>query len=903
MLVDVAGSDDGCQTQRPHKKRRGSPKELLQEVFWPKDLLAKAIPQARIVTWGYDVQVEQMFSSASQATIFHHAQALLSDLIMTRPFISDKQKPLIFIAHSLGGIIVKDALNLSRNDLTHLQEILPAVKGVIFLGTPHHGSRLASLGKVAFELSRLFFQKPNLDVLSGLERNSEILDRITRGFGQVLAAGSLKVHSFREELDTNGVTIVDSSSSSIGYLHETTGTLHANHRNMAKMSSLDDIKFKRVLAVIRRWIEGESGRQELPRVGRNTAALPDGLIFDEEYQNCLRSLNSVKARSRIQNVDDAYSHTYEWIFDPEFGFQPWLSGKDASPKFWIQGKPGSGKSTLMKFAKDHPVTRELLGQYHNSPWIIAAYFFHDRGIEVQKSILGFLREIVYQIMRQQTQLFPLIYDVFRRQHGYLQPATQPSMEIEGGRKVFADSMEKTWGLSLMQDALIAIASSAVFPVNICIFVDALDEHDGNHRDLLSTLDHLTRLSYNKFFHLRLCMAGRQENIFRVAFRDCPGFAIHELTRSDICQYTEGRLKNAASANLTEDGELALSGLIDDVVDRAEGVFLWVRLVVDELIEGLCEGDSMEELQDLLYGLPTELEELYTRTLHRPNRLQARTPGKFKYERYIMFQIVICCHRPFTLYELLAATLFLTTGKGTYPELQRLSEEQMERRLHSRSAGLLEVAGSHSHADPERDRILEVQFIHQTVKEYMTTGPGRVAILQEIGDERHDSGYILIFRYLVSLLTSFEERNFDIDAQKFVIFNFEHYAHEIEDRGMESAGGYLEPVILQLTEAQRRNILTQIIDQTKMQAWSGTLNRMRGRSWAQLLLLYTLLSLEKSLVQSKQRYIDNLTAEHRQCLLLAATEVSTSIAETNEDYSIVARILNFLQKWGPGDDHT
>lgn len=169
------------------------------------------------------------------------------------------------------------------------------MKGVIFLGTPHHGSKVASLGKVAFELSKMFFQKPNLDVLRGVESNSEILDRITRGSGQVLAAGSLKVYSFHEELGTNVVTIVDSSSSSVGYLHETTGTLHATHRNMAKMSSLDDIRFKRVVAVIRTWIDSESGRQRLPRVGRNTAALPDGLIFDEEYQNCLRSLNFIKS--------------------------------------------------------------------------------------------------------------------------------------------------------------------------------------------------------------------------------------------------------------------------------------------------------------------------------------------------------------------------------------------------------------------------------------------------------------------------------------------------------------------------------------------------------------------------------------------------------------------------------
>ncbi len=342
------------------KKRRTSPKELLREVFWPRDLLPKVFPQARIITWGYGVQIEKMFASASQATIFHHAQTLLSDLAMMRSSMSSKAKPLIFLAHSLGGIIVKDALRLSQNDLTHLNEILPATKGVIFLGTPHNGSKVASLGKIAFELSRVFFQSPNVEILRGLERNSEILERITRSFGQVLAAGHLRVHSFLEELDTKGIPIVDPFSSSIGYLYETTGTLHANHRNMAKMSSLNDLNFRRVTSVIQRWLD--ESNDSLPKLGipENVSGLPDSLIFDEEYQSCLRSLNSADARVRIENVEEAYGKTFEWIFDPELGFQDWLKGKDVSTKYWIQGKPGSGKSTLMKFTKDHPLTRNFL---------------------------------------------------------------------------------------------------------------------------------------------------------------------------------------------------------------------------------------------------------------------------------------------------------------------------------------------------------------------------------------------------------------------------------------------------------------------------------------------------------------------------------------------------------------
>ena len=311
VLADYGYTEDDCgsSAEPSRKKRRTNQKELLREVFWPRDLLPTVFPQARIITWGYGVQIEKMFGSTSQATIYHHAQTLLSDLAMLRGSKSNGTKPLIFIAHSLGGIVVKDALSLSQNDLTHLKDILPATIGVMFLGTPHHGSKAATLGKVALEISRVFFQNPNMDILRGLERNSEILERITRSFGQILAVGRLKVHSFREELNTKGMSIVDASSYSIGYLYETKGSLHANHRTMAKISSCDDINFQRVTSVIQRWLDESSDpdtRSELPESASN---LPDGLVFDKEYQQYLESLNSANARRRIETVEEAFDET------------------------------------------------------------------------------------------------------------------------------------------------------------------------------------------------------------------------------------------------------------------------------------------------------------------------------------------------------------------------------------------------------------------------------------------------------------------------------------------------------------------------------------------------------------------------------------------------------------------
>ena len=328
------------------KKPRNSQRELFHEVFWPRDLLPIEFPRARILTWGYDIQVEQLLSSVSKASLFHHAESLF------RNSTSDKRRSIFFIAHSLGGIVVKDALSLSRAEETFLGEIFPATRGVIFLGTPHYGSKVGSLGKIACQLIEALGQKPNTQVLRSLEMNSEILERISRSFGQILATEQLKVHSFREELDIMGVGIVDSFSSTIGYFKETRGTLHANHKNMAKFSSVQDVNFQGVVLVLRRWID-ELGSTRT-RDGVTTASdreisnLPDGLIFDEQYHACLKSLNHFDTRKRIQDVEPAHSATYDWLLNDDVGFNGWLAVKNPSPVFWIQGKPGSGKSTLMK---------------------------------------------------------------------------------------------------------------------------------------------------------------------------------------------------------------------------------------------------------------------------------------------------------------------------------------------------------------------------------------------------------------------------------------------------------------------------------------------------------------------------------------------------------------------------
>jgi len=172
--------------------------------FWPRDLLPRIISDVRVFTWGYDADIDG-FGSRSQSTIIQHAQSLLSDIADQREVAEYYKRPIAFVVHSLGGIVVKAALNRStETEGTRLREIAPAIFGICFLGTPHRGSGSASLGKVAYQITVAATRRPNTRLLQGLERNSETLDQIRDAFAQTMLKPGVNMHiySFREEKET-----------------------------------------------------------------------------------------------------------------------------------------------------------------------------------------------------------------------------------------------------------------------------------------------------------------------------------------------------------------------------------------------------------------------------------------------------------------------------------------------------------------------------------------------------------------------------------------------------------------------------------------------------------------------------------------------------------------------------
>ncbi|KAI4173239.1 MAG: hypothetical protein LQ348_006624 [Seirophora lacunosa] len=664
-----------------HPVKTWSLKKEKESLFWPQSLLPAVVPDSQIFTWGYDADVGGIFSSAGQSTIHELAGSLLSDLANLRDTPSRRVIPLIFVVHSLGGIIVKDALNQSSSTVgTRLEEIAPATYGVIFLGTPHRGSGSASMGKMALRIGLIFTQKPNLKLLQGLEKHSEILDRVGDSFLQTILKHNLTIYSFREDRRTQwlkwlSIMVVKSDSAKIGHATEECGTIPADHSNMTKYSGLGDIGFTR----------------QLPRTKVYMVCIHPITLLElslTHSADLLESLNSQEARERLEEVDQAHPATFEWLFDPkQVPFLEWLQAGDELGRrpFWIQGKPGSGKSTLMKFALRNPQTLQALTGSRSEHWTFSSFFFHGRGSQAQKNLLAMLQELLHSILLQNTSLVQSAlpyYDVLRDEQRTRHPR---------------------WPLAQLKNTIQAVFKNSLVRGNLCLFLDALDEHAGENEELVRMIwSWITAINENPApIRIKICLASRPWEIFKKEFGQCPQFAIHEHTRGDIEAYTTQRIRNAM---YTSELSLAAANLIGQIVRDASGVFIWVRLVLDRVAQDIIDGTPFSILQEIVSQLPLELGELYRLTV---KRIQSR----YHPEAWIMFQTVLCSLKP-----LLLENLIMVVESNLLPvqhDPSKFSEEhsieEQGRRLNSRSGGLLEILPRSNH----------VQFIHQTVKDSLT----------------------------------------------------------------------------------------------------------------------------------------------------------------------------------------
>jgi protein SERAC1 len=189
-------------------------------VCWPDKLLREDVKDVRVITWGYDASIVNAFQPASQDSLWGHSSTLLEDLARLRAGTVRKvlswrsqhtdaiikqiaqTRPILFVCHSLGGLVVKEALITSKSYVERhptLAAIARNTTGIIFMGTPHRGSKQEEYGDILAKAASLF-RRPNEQLLQTLRPDSNILEKQRDDFTTV--SKDLVIFCVREELST-----------------------------------------------------------------------------------------------------------------------------------------------------------------------------------------------------------------------------------------------------------------------------------------------------------------------------------------------------------------------------------------------------------------------------------------------------------------------------------------------------------------------------------------------------------------------------------------------------------------------------------------------------------------------------------------------------------------------------
>lgn len=398
---------------------------------------------------------------------------------------------------------------------------------------------------------------------------------------------------------------------------------------------------------------------------------------------------------RRQRIPEAHKKTLEWIFDGNwmmakkfYVFSDWLQNDERL--YWITGKAGSGKSTLMKFIYGHPKTHSILTQSNsrqNRFLVLAAFFFWNSGRRIQMSQEGLLRTLLHEVLQQCQDLIPQVvphrWEAFR---------------------LFGQDTHP-WSWSEIVRAFKSLLEMTCLSHKFVFIIDGLDEFEGDHTDLIDWVRDLVTWP-----HVKACVSSRPWIVFEDAFKNNSSLTMQDMTYRDIKIYVRDQFSSNKGFSILQAAEPDYAAkLVESVTTKASGVFLWVFLVVRSLLSGLTSGDRISDLEAKLNSLPPDLETLFWKML--------KSSGTEQFERASqLIQLVRVVPQP-RLLELAFADedeqrVFDHPSTPLNEHEREARAEIMRRRIDHICKGLLEVAPGQ--LLPEA----KVEYLHRTVKDFL-----------------------------------------------------------------------------------------------------------------------------------------------------------------------------------------
>jgi hypothetical protein len=378
---------------------------------------------------------------------------------------------------------------------------------------------------------------------------------------------------------------LDKASAESAASHSTThGKLHTLGEDLNRSTST----VQKELSALRISQQSSSKRLQTGQrsLGKNLDGQFQRLSTSDTLQKFLDMLYFPEMFARQESMKKRSPGTYDWVFSSELPksndrdkelrgrISCWLRNTDKSNLFWISGKPGSGKSSLVSFIMGDRRTKECMRSWAGGrdPYIFS-FFFWKPGSSLQKTMLGLRRSLLWQLCKAK----PTIIEKLLSQDSTLlySPCTDDKLTIA-----------LDLALAQYQDE------------SVLFLIDGLDECEGNHNDLLDEL-HGTRFGQWK----KTCLSSRPEEALRRRLETLPSVRLQDLNYEDILEYAHKKLQIGGNPELK---------LASRVAENSEGVFLWAVLVCDSLSLGVMAKDDGKTMLRRLHAYPRGLDDLFNR---------------------------------------------------------------------------------------------------------------------------------------------------------------------------------------------------------------------------------------------------------------------------------------------------
>lgn len=262
--------------------------------------------------------------------------------------------------------------------------------------------------------------------------------------------------------------------------------------------------------------------------------------------------------------------------------------------FFLRGKPGSGKSTLMKYLIEgrgkQEVHRKLQRWAGQKCLIRVSAMFLLHGAPLQRSLEGFYRTLLFEILCQcpepEHELFPKASE----------------LELPG------DSYASSLRLETLKEAWqILVSIKDHDKIKICVSIDGLDEMERNSGDRLKFSRILKQWAESE--DIKIICSGRPNAEFNAVY-DQPRQRIdlQDLTRSDIRKILEDRFDEVR--HVSDISKEKIEELVNIICYHSEGVILWAVLVGKCLEDDMIHRKSFDGMKCMIRELPYGVEDLF-----------------------------------------------------------------------------------------------------------------------------------------------------------------------------------------------------------------------------------------------------------------------------------------------------